>query len=91
MSGNRHYKGLAPFPPKFDGDYPPIARVVVDACIACDRCTPVCFFDALVMEPTDKNKFERTARVVSDNCTGCGLCFETCPVDAIVWIADIDQ
>jgi Na+-translocating ferredoxin:NAD+ oxidoreductase subunit B len=88
MSGSKRYKGLTPFPPDLGGAYAPIAIVVEEQCIACDRCAPVCFFDAIVMTQSSKNKFERTAVVVPENCTGCGLCFEACPVDAISWIAD---
>jgi formate hydrogenlyase subunit 6/NADH:ubiquinone oxidoreductase subunit I len=88
MSGSKRYKGLTPFPPDLGGVYAPIAIVGEAECIACDRCEPVCFFDALFMRPSSMNKFGRTAVVVPDNCTGCGLCFEACPVDAITWIAD---
>ncbi len=91
MSGNNRYKGLTPFPPDLGGPFAPIAIVAEDECIACDRCVPVCFFDALIMEPTGRNKFGQTAVVVPKNCTGCGLCFEACPVDAIKWVADTAQ
>jgi formate hydrogenlyase subunit 6/NADH:ubiquinone oxidoreductase subunit I len=89
MSGNKtKYPGLDPIPPAFVKDYPPIALVVEEKCIACDRCPPICFFDAIVMENRPKHKYKRTAVIIEDNCTGCGLCFDACPVDAIIWIAD---
>jgi Na+-translocating ferredoxin:NAD+ oxidoreductase RNF subunit RnfB len=82
------YPGLRPFPPDFVRDHPPLALVVEEKCIACDRCPPLCFFDAIVMEDRPLHKFHRTAAVIPDNCTGCGLCFEACPVDAFVWEPD---
>jgi Na+-translocating ferredoxin:NAD+ oxidoreductase subunit B len=82
------YPGLPPLPPPFVKEFPPVAVVVEEQCIACDRCPPLCFFDALVMEPRPDHKFRRTAVVISENCTGCGLCFEACPVDAFIWIPD---
>lgn len=82
------YPGLRPLPPEFAGEYPPLAFVVEDKCIACDRCLTLCFFDALVMENRPGHKFRRTAVVIPENCTGCGLCFEACPVDAFVWEPD---
>jgi len=82
------YPGLNPLPPAFGKDYPPIAVVVEEKCIACDRCPPICFFDAIVMEERPKHAYKRTAVVIGDNCTGCGLCFDACPVDAIIWVPD---
>ncbi|MEP0821805.1 MAG: 4Fe-4S binding protein [Ignavibacterium sp.] len=82
------YPGLDPLPPPFAERYPPVAIVEEDSCIACDRCPPVCFFDAIVMEGRPRHKYKRTAVILEENCTGCGLCFEACPVDAIKWIPD---
>lgn len=82
------YPGLPPLPPPFAKEFPPIAKVVENTCIACDRCPPLCFFDALFMEERQGHVYGRTAVVVPKNCTGCGLCFEACPVDAIIWIPD---
>jgi formate hydrogenlyase subunit 6/NADH:ubiquinone oxidoreductase subunit I len=82
------YPGLDPLPPAFVKDFAPVAVVVEEKCIACDRCPPLCFFDAIVMEPRAAHKYKRTAVVVTENCTGCGLCFEACPVDAFVWVPD---
>jgi formate hydrogenlyase subunit 6/NADH:ubiquinone oxidoreductase subunit I len=82
------YPGLHPLPPAFVKDFPPVAVVVEEKCIACDRCPPLCFFDAIVMEHRPAHKYKRVAVVVIENCTGCGLCFEACPVDAFVWIPD---
>jgi formate hydrogenlyase subunit 6/NADH:ubiquinone oxidoreductase subunit I len=82
------YRGLSPLPPPFAGEHPPIAAVVESQCIGCDRCPPLCFFDALFMEHRAQHLFKRVAVVVPDNCTGCGLCFEACPVDAIIWVPD---
>jgi Na+-translocating ferredoxin:NAD+ oxidoreductase RNF subunit RnfB len=82
------YPGLHPLPPSFVKDFPPVAVVVEEKCIACDRCPPLCFFDAIVMEDRAAHKYMRTAVVITENCTGCGLCFEACPVDAFLWIPD---
>jgi formate hydrogenlyase subunit 6/NADH:ubiquinone oxidoreductase subunit I len=82
------YPGLPPLPPPFVKEFPPIAVVVEEQCIACDRCPPLCFFDAIIMENRPEHKYKRTAVVVPQNCTGCGLCFEACPVDAFLWIPD---
>jgi formate hydrogenlyase subunit 6/NADH:ubiquinone oxidoreductase subunit I len=82
------YPGLNPLPPPFASDFPPVALVVEEKCIACDRCPPLCFFDAIVMEDRPGHKYKRTAVVITDNCTGCGLCFEGCPVDAFLWVPD---
>jgi formate hydrogenlyase subunit 6/NADH:ubiquinone oxidoreductase subunit I len=82
------YPGLPPLPPSFVKEFPPLAKVVEEKCIACDRCPPLCFFDAIVMEDRPVHKFKRTAVVVADHCTGCGLCFEGCPVDAFLWVPD---
>jgi len=73
------YVGLRPLPPDFVAEHPPIAEVVEELCIGCERCPPICFFSALYMEGD-------VAVVLPENCTGCGLCFEACPVDAIVWV-----
>lgn len=89
MSGNkRKYVGLPPLPPDFAETYPPIALVVEEYCIGCDRCIPLCFFDALEMIDKPEHKYKRVALVDPDNCTGCGLCFEACPTDAFVWAPD---
>ena len=90
MSGDKEkYPGLNPIPPDFVREYPPIAKVIEEKCIACDRCPPLCFFDSIVMEGRANHPFGRTAVIVPENCTGCGLCFEACPVDAIVWVPDM--
>jgi len=85
---SKKYPGLNPLPPPFADEYPPVAVVVEETCIACDRCPPICFFDAIVMEDRKGHKYGRTAVIIEPNCTGCGLCFEACPVDAIKWVAD---
>jgi formate hydrogenlyase subunit 6/NADH:ubiquinone oxidoreductase subunit I len=85
------YSGLRPLPPSFIRDYAPLAVVVEEKCIACDRCPPLCFFDALVMEDRPEHKYRRVAVVLPENCTGCGLCFEACPVDAFIWVPDKEQ
>jgi formate hydrogenlyase subunit 6/NADH:ubiquinone oxidoreductase subunit I len=84
----KKYPGLNPLPPPFAGEFAPVAVVVEEMCIACDRCPPICFFDAIVMEDRTRHKYGRTAVIIEPNCTGCGLCFEACPVDAIKWRAD---
>ena len=92
MSGSpEKYPGLNPLPPAFVKEFPPVANVVEKSCIACDRCPPLCFFDALIMEQRPDHPYGRTAVVLARNCTGCGLCFEACPVDAIVWVPGEDQ
>ncbi len=89
MSGGKEkYPGLSPIPPEWGNTYPPIAEVAEKECIGCDRCPPVCFFDALFMEERPDHPYRRVAVVVPEHCTGCGLCFEACPVDAILWIPD---
>ncbi len=88
MGEQQKYPGLPPLPPPFVKQFPPIALVVEEKCIACDRCPSICFFDAIVMENRPEHKFKRTAVVVPDNCTGCGLCFEVCPTDAFLWVPD---
>jgi ferredoxin len=77
------YIGLNPFPPEFYDKYPPVAEVIKEKCIGCERCPKICFFDAIKME-------SEVAVINKDNCTGCGLCFESCPVDAIIWVPDTD-
>jgi ferredoxin len=86
--GQSKYPGLSPLPPSFVKEFPPLAIVEEEKCIACDRCPPLCFFDAILMEDRPGHKFKRTAVVVPENCTGCGLCFEACPVDAFLWVPD---
>jgi formate hydrogenlyase subunit 6/NADH:ubiquinone oxidoreductase subunit I len=89
MSGSRDkekYPGLDPLPPSFVKEHPPIAKVKEEGCIACDRCPPLCFFDAILMEERPHHPYKRVAVIVAENCTGCGLCFEACPVDVIVWM-----
>jgi H+/Na+-translocating ferredoxin:NAD+ oxidoreductase subunit B len=89
MSGSKKkYVGLNPIPPEFAKAHPPLALVVEEDCIGCDRCIPLCFFDALVMVDRPEHKYKRVALVDPDNCTGCGLCFEACPTDAFVWVPD---
>lgn len=88
MGQQKKYPGLPPLPPPFVRDFPPIAVVVEEKCIACDRCPPVCFFDAIVMEKRSGHTYKRTAVVIPENCTGCGLCFEACPTDAFLWVPD---
>jgi formate hydrogenlyase subunit 6/NADH:ubiquinone oxidoreductase subunit I len=88
MGEQQKYPGLPPLPPAFVKEFPPIALVVEEKCIACDRCPPICFFDAIVMENRPGHRYKRSAFVIPENCTGCGLCFEACPTDAFLWIPD---
>lgn len=89
MSGSKEkYPGLPLLPPAWGETYPPIAQVVEKECIGCDRCPPLCFFDALVMEERPDHPYKRVAAVAPERCTGCGLCFEACPVDAFIWVPD---
>lgn len=82
------YVGLDPLPPEFANLQPPMAFVVDEDCIGCDRCIPLCFFDALVMIDKPGHKYKRVALVDPDYCTGCGLCFEACPTNAFLWLPD---
>lgn len=92
MSGNlSKYPGLNPLPPSFVEEHPPIAKVVEEKCIGCDRCPPLCFFDSLFMEARPGHPYGKVAVVVPERCTGCGLCFEACPVDAIIWVPGEDH
>ncbi len=91
MSGTQKYPGLPLLPPPFAAQQPPLAKVVEEKCIACDRCLPVCFFDALRIEERPGHALGRSAVVTAAHCTGCGLCFETCPVDAFVWVPDMSS
>jgi Na+-translocating ferredoxin:NAD+ oxidoreductase RNF subunit RnfB len=89
MTGSKEkYPGLRPIPPSWSDTYPPVAEVLEKECIGCDRCVPLCFFDALVMEDRPTHPHRRVAVVDPSHCTGCGLCFEACPVDAFVWRQD---
>ncbi len=89
MNGiKKKYKGLDPLPPDFVRIHAPLAFVVEEDCIGCDRCIPICFFDALVMVDKPEHKYKRVALVDLANCTGCGLCFEACPTDAFIWVPD---
>jgi Na+-translocating ferredoxin:NAD+ oxidoreductase RNF subunit RnfB len=85
---NRKYSGRVVLPPDFVHDDPPIALVAESRCIACERCLPLCFFDALVMAERPEHPLRRVAIVIPTLCTGCGLCFEACPVDAFEWDSD---
>jgi formate hydrogenlyase subunit 6/NADH:ubiquinone oxidoreductase subunit I len=87
MSGSLNkYPGLPPLPPAFVKEEPPVAKVIEERCIACDRCPPLCFFDSLFMQARPAHPYGRVAEVVPEKCTGCGLCFEACPVDAFEWV-----
>ncbi|MHB8578271.1 MAG: DUF362 domain-containing protein [Ignavibacteriaceae bacterium] len=89
MSGHdKKYVGLNPLPPDFVRLYPPLAFVFEENCIGCDRCIPLCFFNALKMIDKLEHRYKRVAVVDLDNCTGCGLCFEACPTDAFIWVPD---
>lgn len=46
-------------------------------CIACTRCEPVCFYDAISAPPKVK------AKVFPAKCTQCGLCVTVCPTGAL--------
>jgi len=57
---------------------PVVAEVDPALCRACDRCTEVCGFDAVHVDP------ERLIAIVDETaCTGCGKCAVVCPTDAI--------
>ena len=48
---------------------------VLNKCIGCGKCVPVCPFAAVQM--IDKKA------VINESCTLCGACVQVCPVDAI--------
>ncbi len=57
---------------------PLVAEVNPDLCRACDRCTDVCEFDAVHVDP------ERLVASVDETaCEGCGKCTVVCPTGAI--------
>jgi len=57
---------------------PLVAEVNADLCRACDRCTEVCEFDAIHVDP------ETLVAVVDETaCEGCGKCTVVCPTGAI--------
>jgi len=57
---------------------PLVAEVIPDLCRACDRCTDVCEFDAVHVDP------ESLVAVVDETaCEGCGKCTVVCPTGAI--------
>ncbi len=58
---------------------PLVAEVNPDLCRACDRCTDVCEFDAVHVDP------ESLRAVVDETaCEGCGKCTVVCPTGAIM-------
>ncbi len=57
---------------------PLVAEVYPDLCRACDRCTEVCEFDAVHVDP------QGLVAVVDETaCEGCGKCMVVCPTGAI--------
>jgi heterodisulfide reductase subunit A len=57
---------------------PLVAEVDAALCRSCDRCTGVCEFDAVRVDP------ERLVAVVDETaCEGCGKCTVVCPTGAI--------
>ena len=57
---------------------PLVAEVDPALCRACDRCTEVCEFDAVRVDP------DRLVAVVDEtSCEGCGKCTVVCPTGAI--------
>ncbi|MBI4416654.1 MAG: CoB--CoM heterodisulfide reductase iron-sulfur subunit A family protein [Euryarchaeota archaeon] len=57
---------------------PLVAEVDPALCRACDRCTEVCEFDAVCVDP------ERLVAVVDETaCEGCGKCAVVCPTGAM--------
>lgn len=57
---------------------PLVAEVDASLCRACDRCTEVCEFEGVHVDP------ERLVAVVDETaCEGCGKCTVVCPTGAI--------
>ena len=57
---------------------PLVAEVNPVLCRACDRCTDVCEFDAVHVDPEGL-----VAAVDETACEGCGKCTVVCPTGAI--------
>ncbi len=57
---------------------PLVAEVNAELCRACDRCTEVCEFDAVHVDP------DSLVAVIDETaCEGCGKCTVVCPTGAI--------
>ncbi|KYK21373.1 coenzyme F420-reducing hydrogenase [Thermoplasmatales archaeon SG8-52-4] len=56
-------------------------KIDEDLCSVCGICVPLCKYEALTIEPTEKDK----EKIVVDKveCRGCGLCVSACPSGAI--------
>lgn len=52
-------------------------EVIIDKCIGCGKCIPVCPYQAIELEDTK-------AIIDLAACTLCGACVPVCPVDAII-------
>jgi len=59
---------------------PIIARVDVDACTWCGKCSDVCDYTAIKEVEVDGKRIAAVNKAV---CTGCGICAPVCPVNAI--------
>ena len=58
-----------------------IVKIDEDLCSVCGVCVPLCKYEALSIEPDEKDK----EKIVVDKveCRGCGLCVSACPSGAI--------
>ena len=61
------------------------ARILEDACIACDSCIETCRFDAISYGVGGKVDAESIPSVNPIYCEGCGLCVRICPAEAIAF------
>ena len=59
------------------------ARIREDDCIACDRCSEACRFDAIHYHPSQNGEPTGVPVINPIFCEGCGLCVLICPVEAI--------
>lgn len=61
------------------------ARILEDACIACNRCIEECRFDAIHYPQTDDGAEAEVPNINQIHCEGCGVCHRVCPADAIAF------
>jgi MinD superfamily P-loop ATPase len=61
------------------------ARIIDDACIACDRCIEECRFDAIHYPVSTNGKETETPHINPIFCEGCGVCVRICPAEAIAF------
>lgn len=63
---------------------PQVAEIDPVACTGCEKCIPLCPFDAISMQ----NSGDKSVAVINSTlCKGCGMCMPVCEPDAIDLIA----